>query len=91
MEVLQGHPRSFSRERSFKTLLRKSHVLNLLHRFAQRGHPVWLWLKLAIVGSSRAQFGHSATQPEDRSRHQATLDFLQSTLGVSRLDQLGFP
>jgi hypothetical protein len=69
MEVLQGHPRSFSRDHPDRRSGLNLHGLSAIRQAILGAHRVWRWLKLGSVGSSRAQFGHSSapnTETEDR-------------------------
>jgi hypothetical protein len=45
-------------------------------RFSAHAHRVWRWLKLAVLGSSRAQFGHSSTghKRAESSTHRFRLE-----------------
>ena len=60
MEVLQGHLRLFSRERSLAAPLRNPTCSIDCADFSLRPHRVRRWLNLDSVGSPRTQSGHSS-------------------------------
>jgi hypothetical protein len=55
MEVLQSHPRSFSYDPRDRESGLKWHAVIAVRESAHGAHRVWRWLKLARIGSPRAQ------------------------------------
>ena len=73
MEVLQGHPRLFSRDRHDGESGLKSYRLIVIRESALGAHRVWGWSKLVGIGSPRAQFGHSSNSVLIEFDHRAVI------------------
>ena len=64
MEVLQDHPRSFSRDRYDGESGLKSYRLIVIRESALGAHRVWRWSKLARIGSPPEPFGWLAAEAQ---------------------------